>query len=254
MYFTIECHDDPSKKTGQLGSYYGLKKINTNLAVSTPGYCLLEERFMDNKTWAYSMSHYVLHRPSEHEVGPFERGSWSEKYDMELQVYFDPQEIDNENYAVLALFFEVSSSVGDKEDAPLVKSVLNAYVGQNLTVSPLLDIWRYFQPKETTYVYKGSLTTPDCPEIAHWHIRTTPIPISQSAFDQLSEKILKRSEITGEFLENARDLQPLGPRNYECVTLTELIHNANEFGKGFLFFETSLLMLFLSLTMSFFEN
>ncbi|MGX7013458.1 carbonic anhydrase family protein [Vagococcus silagei] len=132
----------------------------------------------------FKLKQFHFHAHSEHTID-------GTKFPLELHLVHQAQ---NGHYAVLAIFIQIGKNAPDLE--PIVESFHTLNLTKSLNLEGIL-------PNNRTYFhYEGSLTTPPLTENVEWYIFKSPIEISQSQFQRLTER----------YSQNHRNQQDLNQR------------------------------------------
>lgn len=144
----------------------------------------------------YTLLQFHFHAPSEHAIGG---------RTAELEVHLVHRAADGE-YAVLGVMMVAGRHSAAFQDILDAVPEHHSVTGTNLGT----DATAFLPPALTHYEYQGSFTTPPCTEGVRWLVLATPIEVSAeqvAAFRALD--ILSHD---GEFVGNARPVQPLNSR------------------------------------------
>jgi carbonic anhydrase len=137
----------------------------------------------------YSLLQFHFHHPSEHVVNGMPHA---------MEVHFVHQAADK-SLAVIGVFFQAGAA--NSTLAPIWQAMPKE-AGGHVQNATMITPAQFLPPREVTWRYAGSLTTPPCSEVVSWIVYQDPIEASVEQINAFGAM----------FPMNARPAQPLNRR------------------------------------------
>ncbi|KRX01894.1 Protein phosphatase 2C (PP2C)-like domain [Pseudocohnilembus persalinus] len=209
-FSSLKCNSDRKITLASNNQDYTVTPIvpdgtETNLSLQFDlenyGNLIIKDNSNENE-YIYQGTSIIIHSPSEHVYN-------GNKYDVELQIYFDISSISDSDVtqtlidngitskSVISLIFYVydSSSIADTNSVFSSERLDISDLSGDITINPS-KIFSIYDFSNQFYYYQGSLTTPDCTEDVNWYLMGKAIPISQENFDIIANYYSDAEEIT----------------------------------------------------------
>ena len=176
----------------------------------------------------YDAVQFHFHHPSEHKIN-------GKSFALEMQIvhaitedHFQP-DIPRRNIAILSILFDVDD---DAAPNPFVEALHLDRVGEEITLN-VYDMLGFIQHPEF-FGYRGSLTTPPCPEAVTWFVLKDPLTITshQLHYFKLSEKGNNRKcqALNGRTVYKGNCSPMFGSSNAHFASSSEQKHVSLSFG------------------------